>query len=359
MPGIRCLEPAQLERFAGPDALPADAARLFDANPGLFASRFWWNTVLCHGLPAGSRGLFLLARLDARPVALWPLRRDPRGRLAALTTPYTCLYQPLFAPGLDAGAQQAVCAAFAQVCRGAAITRLDALDDAWPTLPVCIAAAADAGLVPLLFDCFGNWHEDVSGLAWPQYLAARPGALRETVRRRLRQAEREGGRFELVHDPAGVERGIAAYEQVYARSWKPAEPFPRFNPELMRAGAAAGWLRLGVLRMRGRPVAAQFWTMQHGIATVLKLAHDEAARALSPGTVLTAWMLRQLLDAEHVAQIDFGRGDDAYKQGWARQRRQRVGLILANPRHPSTWPLLLRHRLGRLRGRLAPGARGL
>ena len=60
---------------------------------------------------------------------------------------------------------------------------------------------------------------------------------------------------------------------------------------------------------------------------MLKLAHDEAFKAHSPGTVLTALMLRHLLDQEHVARIDFGRGDDAYKQGWAVERRQqRIGV---------------------------------
>ena len=67
-------------------------------------------------------------------------------------------------------------------------------------------------------------------------------------------------------------------------------------------------------------------------------------------------MLRHLLDEEHVAEIDFGRGDDAYKQDWARERRQRIGLVLANPLRPAGLALALRHHLGRLRDRLR-GAR--
>ena len=60
-------------------------------------------------------------------------------------------------------------------------------------------------------------------------------------------------------------------------------------------------------------------------------------------------MLRPLLDQEHVVQIDFGRGDDAYKQGWATQRRQRVGVLLVNPWRGSGMAALTRHALGRLR----------
>ena len=66
-------------------------------------------------------------------------------------------------------------------------------------------------------------------------------------------------------------------------------------------------------------------------------------------TVLTALMLRHLLDREHVEQIDFGRGDDDYKQGWAVQRRQRIGLLLVNPWRVSGAIALLQHLAGRAR----------
>ena len=64
-------------------------------------------------------------------------------------------------------------------------------------------------------------------------------------------------------------------------------------------------------------------------------------------------MLRHLLDQEHVDHIDFGRGDDPYKQGWATQRRQRIGLLLVNPWSAAGSTTLLRHALGRLRTWLA------
>ncbi len=60
-------------------------------------------------------------------------------------------------------------------------------------------------------------------------------------------------------------------------------------------------------------------------------------------------MLRHLLDQEHVAQIDFGRGDDPYKKAWATQRRQRIGLVLVNPWRASGIAELSRHWLGRAR----------
>ena len=93
-------------------------------------------------------------------------------------------------------------------------------------------------------------------------------------------------------------------------------------------------MRLGLFRLNGQAVAAQIWLLANGIATVVKLAHDEAANAASPGTVLTAHMIRHMLETEHAREIDFGRGDDPYKQGWVRARRQKIGLLLIDPRHP-------------------------
>lgn len=135
---------------------------------------------------------------------------------------------------------------------------------------------------------------------------------------------------------------------VYRRSWKNAEPYPDFNVALMRAIAEPGWLRLGVWSVGTEPVAVQFWVVHAGQAIVLKLAHDEAFKTHSPGTVLTAIVIRHLLDNEHVAQIDLGRGDDTYKQAWAVERRQRIGVLLINPRRPAGLIALLRHASGRI-----------
>ncbi len=341
----------RLQEFATLDALPAGTDRLFAASPSLFHSRAWWRTVLACGMPDHARACFLLVWADNAPAALFPLQRlEAGGALASLTTPYTCEYTPLLAPGLTAAVLADVFAAFARFCRGWATTRLDALPDDWPALPACLDGARQAGLTVVRFAHFGNWYEDVHGLDWAGYLACRPGALRETIRRKLRRgALRAGACFSIVACPPELEPGIEAFEQVYAKSWKDPEPFPRFNAGLMRETAAAGLLRLGIWRIGGTPVAAQLWIVEQGTATVLKLAHDEAFQADSPGTVLTALILRTLLDDVRVGRIDFGRGDDPYKQGWARQRRQRIGLVLVDPRRPAGLGFLARHRLGQAR----------
>jgi hypothetical protein len=348
MRGTSCAEPA-VETYATIEALPPQALSLIDGAPDLFDTTPWWRTVLAHAMAAGSTSMFVVVRCGDDVVAVLPMVRSG-GRLSGLTTPYTCVYCPLVVAGVAHPTRITAMAAFARFCRRDGIVRLDALPADRGTVADLEAGSRQAGLVALRFDHFGNWFEDVEGLGWPAYLARRPGALRETIRRRLRRAEKVlDARFELLTSPDQMAQAATAFESVYARSWKEPEPYPEFNVALMHAMAAFGWLRLGVWSIGSMPVAAQFWVVKDGRATVLKLAHDEAYKTHSPGTVLTALMIRHLLDNEHVAMIDFGRGDDDYKQGWAGQRQQRIGLLLVNPWHLAGMKTLLRHAVGRVR----------
>jgi hypothetical protein len=313
--------------------LPAWCDR-FLSPPGqgdFFASRLWYDSVLAHALPAG--GTPLLALGGGKDGLLLPLLRGADGTLRSLATPYTLAWMPLAAP--DARMRQAGLA-LGRLLRGGRPACLDTLDAEAPGLEAMLAGLRRAGLVPLRFSHFGNWWQPLRpGAGWEDYLAARPSALRATIRRKLARASRET-RFELLREPGtALDQGIAAYEAVRARSWKPWEPFPDFDAALMRAAASAGLLRLGVLRDLGeQPLAAQYWVVSGGCASLLKLAHVEDARAASPGTVLTAWMARRAIEDDKAGALDFGRGDDAYKPLWVDERRQRIGYLLADPRSP-------------------------
>ncbi len=334
------------------DALPPGSAALFPPDP--LGNAAWYRTVAADALPPGAAPCFAVLMQGGVPVALAPLQRRGR-RLASLTTPYTCAHWPVLGTDPLAAGQH-----LGRLYRRSATVRLDAIPAEWPGLAPFTAGLRQAGLHVQGFEHFGNWHEPVAGLSWAEYLAARPGALRETVRRKLKRCAAEA-RFELFAAPEGLQRGIDAFEAVYGASWKQPEPFPRFNAGLMRslAGQAAhqaGALRLGVLWVGERPAAVQFWAVGQGRATVLKLAHDEAFKPLSPGTALTALMIRRLLDEEQVAELDFGRGDDPYKAAWTTRRRRRVGLLLANPWRPAGLAAVGQALAGSLRRRLSsPG----
>lgn len=334
--------------YDGTADLPASALALLTAAGHFDLGRGWFDNLIENGLAPGSRGLFCALQRGGEVLALMPLCRGAGGDLGSLTNLYTCLYRPLIAAGEPADAlARRLGVAVGRLLRRQPLARIDGLPGEWPALDAFVGGLAAAGLAVRRFAHFGNWCEPIRGRSWPDYLAARPGTLRELLRRRGRRLRQNDAlHFEVVAASAAVPRGIAVYEAVYRRSWKEPEPFPRFYAGLMCAAAAAGALRLGICWRGEAPIAVQLWIVADGVATVMKLAHDEAEKALSPGTLLTAAMIERLL-GEGVAELDFGRGDDPYKRLWAATRRQRIGLLIANPRRPSALMTLARHDLRR------------
>jgi CelD/BcsL family acetyltransferase involved in cellulose biosynthesis len=103
---------------------------------------------------------------------------------------------------------------------------------------------------------------------------------------------------------------------------------------------AAGRLRLGLASIDGQPVAAQLWTIEDDLAFIHKLAHDPAAAAHSPGTVLTHALFAMAFDEDQVDFIDFGTGDDPYKRDWMELSDVRHRLEAYHPRAVRHWPKL-------------------
>lgn len=203
------------------------------------------------------------------------------------------------------------------------------------------AAMRAAGWIAHAAPCDTNHVALVHGQSFATWWAQRPGALRETVRRKGRKGTvvlRIADRFDAAD--------WQAFETVYAQSWKPAEASPDFLRHWAIAESAAGRLRLGLAHVDGRPVAAQFWTVEAGTAFIHKLAHVRDAQALSPGTLLSHALFARAIDGDRVDLVDFGTGDDPYKRDWTDATRPRWRVTGCAPR---VWPLAARLLARRLR----------
>lgn len=357
-----------LRIYANLDALPSDVVQFFAAatQHDVFAGLAWFRVLVQTALPEGETPLLAVLADGEGPLASLMLSRRARPErlagareIASLANFYSCA----FAPAIRAGADRHATAERLARTLAAQLPDYDLLDlhtlacDAATTAGLARGLAA-AGLATQPYFHFGNWYERVAGDSFASYMARRPPALRNTIQRKRRKLER-AGRLELRilgqgDDLAG---GIGAYERVYAASWKEAEPYPEFLGRLVRDLGRAGAVRLGLAAVDGAPIAAQLWLVAGGRATIFKLAHDERQAELSAGSILTAHMIERAIDAEHVQEIDFGRGDDDYKKSWLAQRREYQGLIACNLR---TWrgaAAGLRHvLLARLRGGLRRNA---
>ncbi len=260
---------------------------------------------------------------------------------ASLANFYTCLYEP----ALAAGATPAVVAAgLRQLARRHALLcqlRLAPMDPASRAFQILEQAFGLAGWRTKRYFSFGNWYLSVDG-GWDRYLASRDGKVRSTIKRMTQRILAEGGQVEVLTGGEGLDRGIRAYEQVYAQSWKKPEPFTTFVPSLIELCARQGKLRLGVVWLGEKAIAAQLWIVSERRAEIYKVAYDEAYKQLSPGTALTAKLMQHVIDVDGVDEVDYLIGDDPYKKSWMGARRERWGLEAIRPVHPVGWMLQAR-----------------
>ena len=310
--------------------LTDSAKSLFGADA--FSTRSWYQATIEAALPPDTTPLFLTMSDNKTALAVFPMFQD-NTTLSSLTTPYTSLWHPILAPNLPTKTLERIGQLFAQACRQSPVTRLDCLDPDNPALASLITGIRSAGLYPLTFDHFANWHAQTT--TWDAYLSTRPGQLRQTIRRRTRRLmQTQSATFTLVANQENLGQAIEDYETIYAASWKQPEPHPNFNATLIKHAATDKTLRLGLLHLDNKPIAAQLWLVHTSWAGLLKLAHDESQKSQAPGTVLTALMIEHILNNDQTTDLDFGRGDDDYKHLWTTHRRQRTGLLLADPKSP-------------------------
>jgi len=307
---------------------PPDIHALFDRQMRPEGSWAWFEVLAATTLSGGEEAL-VVALVDANGSALaaMPVIAIGGKVIRGLTSPFTTLF-PL---SLGGGEEARL---FGKLLAGkvGASLRLDALDGAESTTAALQEGLAAGGLAVLRFRHFANWFERIQDFAG--YWDGRDSRLKATVKRKAAPLLRQGRLgFELIDLAARGQEGREVYNAIYAKSWKPAEPHPRFIDALLEGLGARGLARLAVARIDGTPAAAQIWLVQDQRATIFKLAHDPAFDRQSPGTLLTHWVLSQLHDQSGVRDVDFGRGDDSYKRQWLSSTRDRVGLLAA---HPST-----------------------
>lgn len=343
----------ELRRYDPREGLPAQVTEFLEGHAtSIFLTGDWFTHFCRTGIEPSAFPYLLSVEEAGRTRCVIPLLRTRlrRGGVSMpMLTALTNYYALDFAPVCDPGAESL--AANALSIERPAILRFDSMEGEAADRMESILLAA--GHRPQRFDSFVNWIEEPGNMAFDEWFSKRPSQLRNTWRRRLKKLGSLGGaRIEfhgwksLAKSEAGEGSGIpialaesldaliGSWTEVYTRSWKQPEPFPEFVPGLIRLADQRGWLRLGVLYLGERPVAAQLWLYHRGRAIIYKLAYDEEFRELSPGLALSVEMFRNAITVDRASTIDYGSGDDAYKKDWMSIRQVRVGLEAFNRRHP-------------------------
>jgi hypothetical protein len=293
---------------------------LFAASGCAEGTLSWFRTLAATTLAPHEHAAVAVLMRDGAVAAALPIVQTKNGT-RALTAPYSTRYAPAL-PSKDAAWELGRAA---RVYASGAL-RLDGIVPSDQNSVAFLGGLQESGLAVLQYDGFANWYEPVS--VFDSYWSMRPSRLRTTVRRKLAAATKVGVEFLIFRD--NFDRPLAIYDEIYGSSWKTPEPYPSFISEMVNSLGAAGMVRMGVVFVAGRAVAAQIWLTSGGRGTIFKLAHREAAAEHSPGTLLTFWMVKTLMGEEGLQEIDFGRGDDSYKRDWLSLRRTRIGVVAAD-----------------------------
>ncbi len=299
-----------VELFDDLDAVAADAGGALDraCQAQLYDRLDWFRLTRAHILRDEP---IVVARASDGERRCWLCLVDRgRRRADALASWYTLAFRPIFAADPDDAFRRGLLAAIGE-----------ALADRFDRITL---APVPAGQAAVLIDGFAasnwagtrdaqtvNWRVAVAPGDFDRYWRERPARLRNTVRRKSALTRVNS----FVHRQFDAS-AWSVYEDIYARSWKPAEGSASFVRALAEQEGAAGTLRLGILDDGAVPLAAQMWLVENGVATIHKLAHLEDARKISPGTLLSAAMFETVIAHDRPATLDFGTGDDRYKADW-------------------------------------------
>lgn len=288
----------------------------------------WWQGLAEH---CDVSPLLAVAR-DGDALAVLPLA-GRGGHVRALANWYTFRFRPLASS--DGDAPRLLEAIARDLASSNYRITLEGLPDEDGSATALETAFRAAGWIVRREICDTNHVLPVAGRSYSDFLAARPGNLRTTLKRKSNKVD---VRVLTAFD----DEAWASYEAIYRESWKPAEGSPDFLHRFAQEEGAAGRLRLGVAvaatgELSGQAIAAQMWSVEGNTAFIHKLAHRQAAKPLSPGSVLSAALFRHAIDIDKVDLIDFGTGDDPYKRDWMEQVRPRYRLDMFRPLAPRNW----------------------
>jgi CelD/BcsL family acetyltransferase involved in cellulose biosynthesis len=171
------------------------------------------------------------------------------------------------------------------------------------------------------------------------FFGALSSTFRESMRRKLRKAEKGGAKVELYDASADPDRITDRAFSVALRSWKHREgtsiastpQLQRFYRDLIHRAAAAGWLRVAFLRVGDRDLAFELNADYVGARYNFKMYVDEDNGALSPGLVLRYHVLRDTF-ASGLSAFHFLGLREPHKDHWANHWHDYARVTIFNRR---------------------------
>jgi CelD/BcsL family acetyltransferase involved in cellulose biosynthesis len=183
---------------------------------------------------------------------------------------------------------------------------------------------------------------DLTNHTWETYLGTLGSSQRYNFNRRLRALHKAFDvRLESIGSSNDAQRGLDVLMELHRKRWDcrgNSEAFPssstiEFHREFVRLAADSGWLRLYILALDDRPVAA-IYGMRYGPTFYFyQSGFDPAFSKNSVGLVMMGLSIKAAIE-EGASEYDLLHGDEEYKFHWAHDRRELGRLELYPPHRP-------------------------
>jgi len=298
-------------------------ARLAERAGNVFATPEWCETWRAELAPHADARLLVCRDAGGRARAVWPLYEYRRGPLRVLRLVGhgpadelgpACAPEdrPLAADGLREALERGVLGARALLAE-----RVTA-EAQWPALLGGRALRREAGAVL-----------PIDGQTWEEFEAAQSRHFREEASRRARRLER-------AHDVEyHLTRSVGELSDDFAdlvalrREQAVADGLERFDRAFAAHALEHGWLRLWVLRVDGRAVAAWHGFRYAGVDSFYLAGRDPQWDRWSVGLVLFTHTVRRAFE-DGVREYRLLRGVEDYGARWA-ERDRSVDIVAAAP----------------------------
>lgn len=279
----------------------------------------WW----LHAAPQGSVLRLVLVFEGKELVGVAPFfADDPLGiltRYRVLGARCSSRLDLLARPGMETVVGSAFASALADVSPRPDVVMFEGIarGSPWPALLV----EEWPGRPPALRRQFSQPAPSVrlAGLTYEEWFSSRSKNDRHSVRRRLRQLEREGASFHMASTEEEIERGLRSFSRLHHGRWSGRGGSDVLNRGVERMLLFAGRrlvpdnrFRLWSIEVKGKPISSQILLSAGGETSAWLGGFDEDWARLQPSilTILTAIEHAFAVGDE---RLDLGTGGQDYK----------------------------------------------
>ena len=154
---------------------------------------------------------------------------------------------------------------------------------------------------------------------WEEIVEGRRPKFRNRLRKLSRGKKLDGLSTKQTESPARVSDAM----EISRHTWQHANgtgigstgPLKTFYTRLAERAAAAGWFRLGLATLDGRPVCFEYNLLYKNVLYNLKIGYLPEQADWSPGLFLKYHVMTQLVEAG-VSEYDFLGTDEPFKLDW-------------------------------------------